>query len=192
MAQATNDTAEEYPELPAGLTPRQLAKHIYVRAKICESCHQQKADNDSEFESGSNVCRVCQDCHDQLAGLPVKRKALGRVLDAIEKGYSVPQSSDLLGFYYKEFKGPAGVAKESKRVFDRAMATDDTKVAARILHTITQLQVKVSSDSQKMALATMSPEELEEHSKHLESKILEALMLSPTVVEPPRLEGDNA
>lgn len=164
-------------------TPEKSARVIYAPARICESCKQTKQIA-ADFAEDSNVCLVCQDHKSQLAHMPVERKALERVFQALEKGYSVPQSSDLLGFFYKELGGPSGVAKKLARTFERADAAEDHKVAARCIDMVMRLQIKVSSEAQQLALHTLSPEELRAYTEHLEGKLIELTIKNPLSLGP--------
>lgn len=184
MAQATNDIAEEYPELPAGLTPRQLANHIYVRAKICESCHKQKADNNSEFEAGSNVCRLCQDVIDHKNNLPVEKKALSRLLDAMDRG-TLPNATSTVSSIMRNMGGDEGVGKKFRYVYDKSIGAEDWKVAARMLQTLISANLKVTQQQQDAAIETMNKEELREYLKELYSQHIKITLRDPLALPGP-------
>lgn len=179
MAQVINDTADEYPELPSGMTPQELSKHLYVRAKICESCNQQKADNDTNFVPGKNICLVCQDLMDQQQNLPVERKALSRLLESIDRGHTVPHAADTLSSIMRHMGGPEGVGQKTRFVYDKAVGAQDWKVAARILQTTISMNLKVSQQQQDAAIETMDKEELREYLKLLYSKHIQISLRDP-------------
>lgn len=185
MAQATNDIADEYPELPAGLTPKELSKHIYVRAKICESCNQKKAITEENFAGESNVCRVCEDLKLQEQSLPTERKALARLLESIDRGHTVPHAADTLSSIMRHMGGPEGVGQKTRFVYDKAVGAQDWKVAARILQTTISMNVKVSQQQQDAAIETMDKDELREYLKLLYSKHIQISLRDPLALPGP-------
>ncbi len=161
------------------------SRTLYVPAKYCEMCKQAKADDEIEFEPGSDTCRVCQDRKDELASLPVQRKALTRLLNSIEKGHTVPNSTDLLGSFYRHLGGVEGVARKLAETYDSARVDEDHKVCARILDIVVRLQTKVSEGQRQVAMETMSNEELRAYLLQLHTDYIEAVARDPLALPAP-------
>lgn len=169
--------------------PKQSAKVIYAPARVCEKCLQTKA-IEGNFLGDNNTCRVCVDLMDQQAGLPVERKALGRLLDSIDKGHSIPHATDTLASMMRHMGGANGVGRKLRHVYDMACAANDWKVAARILQTVIQTNVKVSDKQQDLALETMTKDELREYLKSLYGEYVQISLKNPLALEAPEDQGD--
>lgn len=170
------------------MPPKASSKVIYAPARVCEKCLQTKA-IEGNFAVGSNICLVCVDMMDQQAGLPVERKALNRLLDSIDKGHTIPHATDTLASMMRHMGGAEGVGKKLRHVYDMACGANDWKVAARILQTVIQTNVKVSDKQQDLALETMNKDELREYLKHLYGEYVQISLKNPLALEAPEAEG---
>lgn len=171
-------------------TPRKSAKVVYVPAKVCEVCHQNKADNEKFFAPGSNVCLICQDRQEELAGRPLKNKALHRLLDAIENGQEIPHSSHVMASIYRHMGGVDGIGQKMAETYDAAKLNDDVKVQARVLDIAIRLQVKVSSDRQQVAIASMDRAELRAYLTQLTAEYIDVTSRDPLSLPAPRAETE--
>lgn len=171
------------------LTPRASTKVLYAPGRVCEKCLQTKA-IEGHFANGSMICLVCQDLLAQQAGLPAERKALTRLLDAIDAGHSVPHATETLASLMRHMGGAEGIGKKTRRVFDRAFTDGDWKVCARILQTIIHTNVKVSEQQQDLAVESMDKEELRAYLGELYSKHVQiTLNVPPRLPEPEENDG---
>lgn len=170
------------------MPPKASSKVIYAPARVCEKCLQTKA-IEGNFPATGNICQVCLDLIDQQAGLPVERKALTRLLDSIDKGHSIPHATDTLASMMRHMGGAEGVGRKVRHVYDMAVAANDWKVAARILQTVIQTNVKVSDKQQDLALETMNKDELREYLKHLYGEYVQISLRNPLALPEPEVES---
>lgn len=167
-----------------------------VPARICVVCKVPKEQCEAEFEvkkrslmgtvqEWGNICSLCRELKEYQNDHQAKPGGIARVVDAICKQKNITQAHDLLGYLYKEFGEAPGVAVEMKKVYDGAMGKDDYKVAARVLATVVQLQVKVSGLQQEQAVTELTLEQARERASQIETA------LAYKLIELQKLEGGS-
>lgn len=194
--------AEHYVSLPVNDSPNILAasREIYVQAQICTKCGQQKARNEAEFAiirdersphgRYDEVCLVCRDYEAELAHQKVERKALTRILDAIEKRQSAPHVSQMLERMLYHLGGVDGVAAKTAETYESARSEGDHKVCARIIDIVTRLHVRVSESNQQLAISMLSPDELRVYMADLENRIINMAATNPLALMPSPEAGE--
>lgn len=158
-----------------------------VPARICVVCKATKPMDEATFaakkksrrgvvEEWDDTCNVCRELQACQRDEKIRPGMLKMFMDEIIKGKNTPQAHDLLNCLYKEFHGPEGVARDAKRVFDRAMGKGDYKTPARIIDMVTRLQMKVTGLQQERDIKEMDRETLDDHIATLETQLAARLI----------------